>query len=117
MRNVAILKGTIDSDFYRSELKGKPVVRFSVREFHAEFDEASNSFIHSSPNIFKIRAFGILAEKIISRFKKGDLIAIQGEMRTHVVEISGEKFSTLEVVPKRIHPCKNANSNLAVVGL
>lgn len=86
----------------RSEKSG-PIVGFPVAENVRSFDRESNEFRTVHTNWFQVTVFGNLAERVKAHLRKGDRIALQGQIKSsRYTDKSGEERTGFEIIAEDV---------------
>jgi single-strand DNA-binding protein len=82
----------------RSDKSG-PIVGFPLAENVRSFDKEAGEYKTVHTNWFQVTAFGPLAERVKAGLKKGDRIAVQGQIKSsRYTDKSGEERTGFEIV-------------------
>ena len=91
---------------------GKPVVRFSIAQDGSIMDAATQKLVKKDPQWFQIACFGSTAERALG-LGKGDLIFIQGELKSSSYDTNtGERRTSVEVIARTLFRISNLKKSV-----
>jgi single-strand DNA-binding protein len=86
----------------RSEKSG-PIVGFPIAENVRSFDRESGEFKTVHTNWFQVTIFGSLAERVKTSLKRGDRIALQGQIKSsRYTDKAGEERTGFEIIAEDV---------------
>lgn len=104
--NVVILQGRITKDLeIRQTTSGTSVLRFTVAVDRYSKDKENDT------DFISCIAFGKNAEFIGKWFSKGQMIALEGSIKTGSYEKNGQKVYTTDVIVDKAHFCGDRQTN------
>ncbi len=100
--NKAVICGNLtrSPDLRRGALNGTPIANFDVATNRAWND--GDGIKHEEVEYHHIVVFGRQAEPVAEHLRKGQLVLVEGRLRTRSWEKAGEKHYKTEIVAERV---------------